>query len=287
MAFIPEVIGLMVNNPLIYRAVLNIMAKVEFKQDLCLRVRGLEVYSNTPDRLLASFFWKTAILESYETQLLPQLVKPGMRVVDVGANIGYYSLLLARLVGPTGAVIAFEPDPNNYRLLVKNADCNHFETITAVNKAVADYSGRARLFINRGHRGDHRIYAGDETRSAVEIEATTLDAYLAGKPVNLIKMDIQGAEMLALKGMAETIALNPGLIILAEFSPHHLIKCGTHPSDFLDAFESEGFSLRMIDENRQKVRTIDKVALLSNCSGTQYVNLFLSKEPPTAISVIE
>jgi len=284
MAFIPEVIGLMVNNPLIYRVVLNIMAKVEFKQDLCLRVRGLKVYSNTPDRLLASFLWKTSILESYETQLLPQLVKPGMRVADIGANIGYYALLMARLVGPTGEVIAFEPDPNNYRLLAKNAGHNHFDTITAVNKAVSNYNGRAHLFINKGHRGDHRIYAGDESRSAVEIEATTLDAYLAGNPIDVVKMDIQGAEMLAFDGMAATVARYPGLIILTEFSPQHLVQCGTHPSEFLKALELAGFELRMIDEKRKKLRTLSREALELRCTGTHYVNLLLSKNPVPAIS---
>jgi len=285
MTFVSELIGRLVNNPYIYRTVLNILAKVEFKRDLCIRVRGLEMYSNTPDRLLASFFWKTAILESYETQLLPHLVKPGMRVADVGANIGYYTLLMARQVGPTGEVLAFEPEPNNYRLLVKNAARNNFESITTVSKAVTDHTGRAILFINRGHRGDHRIYPGDEPRSAVEIEATTLDAYLAGRSIDVVKMDIQGAEMLALKGMTATIALNPELIILTEFSPHHLRKCGTHPSAFLDALESAGFYLRIIDEKRQKVCATDKKTLLSLCSGSHYVNLFLSKRPTTTISV--
>ena len=285
MTTISELIDRMVNNPLIYQTALKLLAKVEFKRDLSIRVRGLKMHSNTPDRLLASFFWKTAILESYETQLLPQLVKPGMRVVDVGANIGYYTLLLARLVGPNGEVIAFEPDLNNYRLLTKNAARNHFASITAVNKAVADYNGRARLFINKGHRGDHRIYAGNEPRAAVAIEATTLDAYLAGSAIDVVKMDIQGAEMLAFKGMAATIALNPELIILTEFSPQHLLKCGAHPTAFLEALEAAGFTLRVIDERLKKVRAISKESLLSRCSGSHYVNLFLSKKAPTAIFV--
>ena len=278
MAFVSEVIGLMVNNPLIYRAVLNLLGKVEFKRDLCLKVRGADMYSNTPDRLLASFLWKTAILESYETRLLKQLVNPGMRVVDIGANIGYYTLLLARLVGLTGEVIAFEPDPNNYRLLVKNATRNQFETITAVNKAVVNYNGPARLFINKGHRGDHRIYAGEELRSSVYIEATTLDAHLTGRPIDVVKMDIQGAEMLAFEGMTETISLNPRLMIFTEFSPHHLEKCGTQPSAFLDAVESAGFYLKMIDEKLKTVRPISIPALLSRCGDSNYVNLYLSRK---------
>lgn len=286
MGFFSKVVSLAVHNKAIYETVLKLFGKMEFKCDICLKVRGLKMYSNTPDRLLATLFWKTAILESYETQLLQKLVNPGMRVADISANIGYHTLMLARLVGPTGEVIAFEPDANNYRLLIKNADRNHLASITAVNNAVTDYNGRARLFINKGHRGDHRIYAGNETRLAVDVEATTLDTYLAGRPIDVVKMDIQGAEMLALKGMAETIALNSRLIILAEFSPHHLIKCGTLPSAFLDALEAAGFYLRMIDESRHEIRAINKEALLSRCSGSHYVNLLLSKRPKTVISGI-
>ena len=120
MAFFSEAINLAMNNAVVYRTVLNIFGKIEFKRDICLNVHGLDMYSNTPDRLIASFLWKFSILENYETGLLKQIVKPGMRVVDIGANIGYYTLLMARLTGPKGDIIAFEPDPDNYRLLTKN-----------------------------------------------------------------------------------------------------------------------------------------------------------------------
>jgi len=277
MTFFSELIDRMANNPFIYRVVLNLLAKVEFKRDLCLNVRGLKMYSDTPDRFLASLLWKTAILESYETRLLQQLVKPGMRVVDIGANIGYYALLLARLVGQTGKVIAFEPDQNNYRLLLKNAVRNGLTTITAVEKAVADYTGRARLFINKGHRGDHRLFDPEGQRPSIEIETTTLDDFLADSPVDIIKMDIQGAEWLALQGMQVTLASNPELVMLIEFSPYHLQESGADPAGLLDLIRFAGFDIKLIDEKQKKLYPVSRAALLSRCNGRHYENLLLVK----------
>lgn len=278
MAFFSEAINLAMNNAVVYRTVLNIFGKIEFKRDLCLKVHGLDMYSNTPDRFIASFLWKFSILENYETGLLKQIVKPGMRVVDIGANIGCYTLLMTRLTGPRGKIIAFEPDPDNYRLLTKNIKRNRIGNITAVQKAVSNQSGSARLFLNRGHRGDHRLFDHEGKRPFLEIETTTLDDQLAGNPVDVIKMDIQGAELLALGGMAKTIARNTGLIIITEFSPYHLEKCGASPSEFLDTLESAGFLLKLIDEKLKTVRSISKKALLARCTGANYENLFLARK---------
>jgi len=126
--FVSETLAMMVNNPLIYQTVLSLLAAVEFKRDFHFKVKGLEMYSNTPDRLLATFLWKISVLENFETHFLKKFVRPGMSVVDIGANIGYYTLLLSQLVGRDGSVTAFEPDPNNYRLLLKNIVFNRVKT---------------------------------------------------------------------------------------------------------------------------------------------------------------
>src|SRR5262249_14626196 len=90
------------------------------KKDVAVQVHGRTMYANSLDRIMALYMWKFSALESYETKLIRQLVKRGMIAVDVGANIGYYTLLLSDLVGPEGKVFAFEPDPGNHALLVKN-----------------------------------------------------------------------------------------------------------------------------------------------------------------------
>lgn len=275
MAFFSEAINLVVNNAVAYRIILNIFGKIEFKRDIGLKVHGLDMYSNTPDRFIASFLWKFSILESYEASLLKQIVKPGMRVVDIGANIGYYTLLMALLTGPKGEITAFEPDPDNYRLLTKNIKCNRIGNITAVKKAVSNRSGSARLFLNRGHRGDHRIFDNKGQRPSLGIETTSIDDYLAGKRVDLIKMDIQGAELLALQGMRKTIRENPGVIIITEFSPYLLERCGACPSDYLDAIETVGLEFELINENTKGLEPISKMELLARCSGTRYENLLL------------
>lgn len=275
MAFLAEGIQAALHNKVVYRAVTGLFGKLQFSADVAVNVRGQKLYVNTPDRLLAAFLWKFALLENYETILLRRLARPGMRAVDIGANIGYYTLLLARLTGPAGQILAFEPDPNNYRLLSKNIACNQIATVTAIAKGVSNENGGALLFLNRGHRGDHRIFDETGKRPSLAIETTTLDAALAGRRVDLIKMDIQGAEHLAFQGMHAVIRRNPAIAIITEFTPHLLEECGSGAHAYLDAIENAGLTYKLINEKSRCLEPVDRVTLLARCSGSRYGNLLL------------
>ena len=110
------------------------------------------------------------IWEPYETSLLLRLLQPGDVFVDVGANIGYFSVLAASLVGEQGAVFSFEPDPNNYRLLCANMALNAFDgNSVTVEAALSDLAGEGRLFLSEDNLGDHQVYVGDEERDSVPI----------------------------------------------------------------------------------------------------------------------
>jgi hypothetical protein len=89
-------------------------------------VQGSKMYVDSSDIGVAPFLLEWGFYEKYETALFKRLVKKGMVVVDIGANIGYYTLLAAHLVGDKGKVFAFEPDPNNYDLLCKNIEVNGY-----------------------------------------------------------------------------------------------------------------------------------------------------------------
>ena len=106
-------------------------------------------------------------------------------------------------MGPQGHVFAFEPDPLNFALLKLNVRQNGYSDVTLVPKAVAARSERRQLFRNLANRGDHRIYASSDGRESVDIETVALDEFFAGdpRPIDFIKMDIQGAEGEALAGM--------------------------------------------------------------------------------------
>jgi FkbM family methyltransferase len=159
--------------------------------------------------------------QAYEpdvTNLFRRLVDSGMTIVDVGANVGYYSLLAADLVGPAGRIYAFEPDSRSYEYLLHNLKTNHANNVFAVKMAITDRAGTENFL-----QGDvEQSYVTDVPgKATVDVEATTLDAFFASEgwpPVDLIKMDIEGSEHAALQGMRETVLKNPDLHLIMEFN---------------------------------------------------------------------
>jgi FkbM family methyltransferase len=173
---------------------------------------------------------KDGLWEPWQTHLILHLVSSGQTAVDVGANIGYYSLILSRLVGPRGRVLAFEPEPSNFELLRRNIYLNRLDNVIAEPKAVAHRSFRANLYLSDRNRGDHRLFddAGGG-RSFCPVDAIPLDAHpaLADGPVHFVKVDTQGMEPGVLDGMAGVIGANREVLsLLIEFSPGLLARSG-------------------------------------------------------------
>lgn len=205
------------------------------------------------------------IYEPLETRLAEELVPPGGCVVDIGANIGYYTLLCARRAGPAGQIYAFEPEPENFSLLQQNVRRNSYSNVQMENTAVSDATGSLTLFISRENHGDHRVYACEsEARDRVSIRAVRLDDYFADDPplIDLVKMDIQGAEGRALDGMKTLLQCRPPRAILTEFWPLGMRRAGTNASDMLRSLEASGYRLVHLDERRGKAVAISAAELL-------------------------
>ena len=249
------------------------------KYDVKVNVHGLAMYVRTFDRWVAAWLWKGAFWEGYQDTVVHQAVKKGMTVCDVGANIGYHTLRMAQWVGEQGRVFAFEPDAENYRLLVKNIAANNFKNVVAIQKAVCEKTGKACLYFCEGHRGDHRIFDSQDDRKTAAIETMAMDDFIteAGR-VDFIKMDIQGAEGLALQGMDKFLRDNGRLIFMTEFEPILLLKAGTSPQHFLNRLIEYGFQLRWIDEKYRQVpsSTVEEILMLGRIH--KRINLFLEKK---------
>lgn len=251
---------------------------VKPSNDVSVNVHGHKMYANTLDRIIAMFLWKFSALESYETKLVGNIVKEGMVVVDVGANIGYYTLQMARLVGQKGKVYAIEPDPSNYKLLVKNIRANIYQNVVAIERAVSNSKGSTRLFICEEHKGDHRIFDLQGERKSIEVETMKLDDLLLTEDrIDVIKMDIQGAEYVALLGMENLIRKNKGLIFICEFAPFLLRDCGFSAKQVLDKIREYGFRIQFIDEKQKCIKEISADNLIAMCGDSKYVNLYLEK----------
>lgn len=227
-------------------------------------VAGHRMRVDPDDTVVARWLRDVGWFEPTETRLVQRLVKAGDTVVDVGANIGYYTLQLARLVGPGGRVFAFEPEPRNFDLLRRNVWENGYDNVTLVPAAVAARPERLRLYLNPENRGDHRLQA-TAGREAVEVEGISLDDYFRGflGRLDLVKVDVQGAEGAAFDGMRGLLAAGRVSRIVTEFWPRGLSQAGCDPRRFLESRIQEGFRVREIDEQGDRVVPLDISALLA------------------------
>ena len=142
-------------------------------------------------------------------------IRPGAVVYDLGANVGFYTVLAARLAGPEGRVVAVEPFPATAETVRHNARANGFETVDVVEAAVGEAVGRAWLRTDRHDPVTFRL-GEDRTVEGVEVPITTVDALVAAghPPPDVVKVDVEGAEVAVLRGMAETLAAHtPALLV--------------------------------------------------------------------------
>lgn len=262
-----------------FRPFLRFLAKIlKRKEDVAVVVRGQVMYGNTLDRIAAMLFWKYATLEDYETLLMKEHIKPGMKVLDIGANIGYHTLQISRWVGRTGQVIAFEPDPENYRLLKKNLEANLCTNVTIFQNAVSNFEGELKLFFCEENRGDHRIFDSGDKRNFFIVESVKLDKFFESEEkFDVIKIDIQGAEPLAFAGMTKFLSRHEKLIVFCEFFPDVFTHYRTKPLEFLDLIESYGFKISVINDHKRIVEQYEKEEIIEMCRGERYVNLLLIK----------
>ena len=220
--------------------------------------------------------------EPCETKLFSEQLQAGDEVLDIGANIGYYTLLAARKVGPQGRVYAFEPDPTNFALLRQNVELNGYRNVVLVNKAVGETSEDLKLYLSDVNAGDHRTYASEAGRPAITIPCTSIDDYFRGQDcqVNFIKMDIQGSECRALRGMQETLQRREYLRLTVEFWPYGLVRAGDSPQELIRLLEQSGFKLYDIDEKTNSVEPIEVANLLAayDSDKQHFTNLFCLKQ---------
>src|SRR3990172_7753043 len=150
------------------------------KGRILLQVMDFQMYVNSQDIVVASELMTYGLWERNETELFKRVVKPSMVIADIGANVGYYSLMAAKLVGQSGKVYAFEPEPNNFNLLRTNIAVNHVNTILPVQRAVSNESTRSRLFLDKVNHGAHSLSESNipmEKGGAIDVDTITLDDF--------------------------------------------------------------------------------------------------------------
>jgi len=187
-----------------------------------------------------------AYTDRTERQLLRRILSAGDIVVDVGANIGVYSQFLSSCVGPTGVVHSFEPSPENFKRL--QSATRKLANVCLSQAAVGECSGTSRLYLSDKLNVDHRAYVGEEdSRQTVPIDIVALDDYFKpGQRVDLIKMDIQGYELHALRGASRVLADNPNAKLLLELWPYGLRQAGASWLELIATLEAENMSVHQV-----------------------------------------
>lgn len=212
------------------------------------------------------------VYEPAEVGLVTARLRPGDTFIDIGAHIGYYTLLASGIVGRLGMVIAFEPEPSNFYLLQKNVEAAGATNVLMVPKAVSAWTATATLYINPRNTGDNRLTGpppGDQLKR-LEVDTTTLDAFLTDyrQPIRFIKVDVQGHELSVFRGAVGTIDRFLDLAMLVEFFPEGIVQNGDTPAALLKEISDLGFKI-----------TWPPLAVINACTPTngKHCNLYLEK----------
>jgi FkbM family methyltransferase len=222
-----------------------------------------------------------------------KLVGPGRIVVDVGAHWGYFTLLAATLCGERGQVFSFEPHPYNYAILGRNIQANHLSNVAAIQKAVSNREGPAKLHVSE-YSHCHCLQpvaraarVSSSPTEVLQVETATLDNFFVGKQIapNLIKMDVEGAEPLALEGMESLIRRTDDLVLITEFNPVFL------DSDAAESFTAKlstlGFQLAIIDDQKHRLEFGPRAKILGRLLGKEYTtNLLCTRNDAHIKSII-
>lgn len=217
--------------------------------------------------------------EEFAADIICQYAESGLTFVDVGAHYGFYSLLIARSI-PKSKVIAIEPVDENFEVLKKNIELNKFKNISAYKLAASDKEGIKKLQITEA--SDSCGFYGHPLTKTVEvrkIKTVYLDKFLKNQKVDILKIDVEGHEMVVLEG-AKSILKNKNVKLLIEFNPKTLKKAGKKPEELLSKLRAFNFDIFLInDKGRQIYRITKNLSPWKKIlKKSEYANLFCLKK---------
>ena len=206
---------------------------------------GTKLFLDKNDSLSLSF---NKVYECKEVELLKKIIKQNSNIIDIGANIGYYTTFFS-LTASKGNVFGFEPEISNLKLLKKNIRTNKCSNITLFENSVGEICCESKLYLSDDNSGDHRCYSLSQKEYKVQkIKQINLDSINFNCKIDLIKIDIQGYEYKAFKGMIKLIKNNRPTI-MSEFWPHAIKLSGERPIDFLNFFHDLKYDIFDVNKN--------------------------------------
>jgi len=249
-------------NPIVAKCYLKISKSIVPK---IITFEGMKFVINSEDSIYFAMY--NPYKDGYLLNLLKSKIKTGEHFVDVGANIGVYSIISSNLVGDSGKVFAFEPDPVSFSNIKENIVENSLQNVQVVNKAVSDKNGKASFFNSVDHSSRAGNYILNDETSKTQVETIKLDDYFEDYlKIKLIKIDVEGLEYSVLKGMKNILAENNQIEIILEINPFCLNRSKTNVGDMVDFLIEHKFNLFHIDKIKRKLEKIDKSWILEYCA---------------------
>ncbi len=238
---------------------------------------AFKMYATPEDSLIGKVIIDDLEYEPQVSQLFREHLRPGMGVLDVGANIGYFSLLAASLVGPTGFVQSWEPSPDNVRALSASRVANSFDQIEVIQAAATDRNTLLKYFrnaLNGAVRGVEQTLPEDML-SAETVMGLRIDDFIRDRNIGLLKIDVEGYEFKAILGALETVKRCRPMVI-SEFSPAALEdSCGATGREYLELFTGLGYDIFCITDTGIEAVKIDSVMARYKASGKDHLDVVL------------
>ncbi len=223
-------------------------------------LRGIPLeFTYDPRSYIGRFLYYRGMYEEATVEVLRRALRPGMNFLDVGANIGLYSTVAGYLVGPSGKVLAVEPQESMWSAIEFNARQNRLSNVSLIRSAVGRAAGVARL---------HQLYTNNPSAATLQLQRD--EASISSSPVSVlplsellraadlgdadlvVKVDVEGAELEVLAGAEEYFVAHPPAMILIECVDHHLRRFGATSVDLLRMLDSLGYHLSSVHHGRRR-----------------------------------
>jgi FkbM family methyltransferase len=240
------------------------------------------------DEFIGPALYLQGEIDTHLLEIMRFLDLRGSVCLDIGANLGLFALAMSDLVGSCGRIYAFEPESHNFELLTYNLKNNDASNVIPLQVAVGDSVGECKLALANHNFGDHQVLtSGDDGRSVQVVRMTTIDEILKDLPdgvVKLIKIDIQGYEYHAVKGMTQTIRRNPDAVLLVEVGPGRLRNAGSSVTELLRLFGSLG--LKGCEFHDYRIAPIAEPWIYELFPGVREEDFILCQNPKIIISAL-
>ncbi len=205
--------------------VLYFLLRCRYRNGLIIKnIQGSKMHLDLKDKGISKDLILNGIREARGTEIMHSILEPGQVIVDIGANIGYYALMEAKIVGPSGKVYAIEPVSENVDILIRNVKINDYKNVDVYHLAIGSTEGLSKIYLS-DRRNWHSMINNDDNDRSEEIQVVRLDTFLLNKlKPDLVRMDVEGFEGEIIKGMVDTLSSTRNMKLFIEVHPHIMKK---------------------------------------------------------------